>query len=175
MPPIITCRDNAPCTKDCYAVKAAHRYPNARKAWQNNLEVYQASPEQFFTEVSDFLLKKKPERFRWHVAGDIPDTHYAQGMLEVARNHSNVKFLCFTKNYRMLSLIQPAIPENLAMIASVWPGLAVPAAMMNVPKAYLTCDRRLPKEYYKCVGSCVDCAVCWELAQLGCNVAFDKH
>ena len=76
LPPMVTCSSDAPCLGDggCYAVKAYRQYPNARNAWNNNLNVYLMNPDFYFENMWDQLRKIKIlSRFRWHSSGDIID------------------------------------------------------------------------------------------------------
>ena len=74
LPPIITCAYRVPCMKKCYAMKAYRAYPNARDAWNNNLNIYHMNKEEYFASIIKQLKKIKHfDKFRWHSAGDILD------------------------------------------------------------------------------------------------------
>lgn len=74
LPPIITCAYRVPCMKKCYAMKAYRAYPNARNAWNDNLNLYTLNKDEYFASIINQLKKKKHfDRFRWHSSGDILD------------------------------------------------------------------------------------------------------
>ena len=58
LPPIETCRHDAPCKKDCYAMKSFNQYPNVRNAWQHNLATYQKNPTQYFNDINFYYMLK---------------------------------------------------------------------------------------------------------------------
>jgi hypothetical protein len=75
-PPCTTCAPDAPCKKVCYARKAYRMYEATRKAYQRNLRIYRRSPVTFWNQLDEYLERKQPRFFRFHVSGDIPDANY---------------------------------------------------------------------------------------------------
>lgn len=175
LPPITTCRADAPCTKDCYSLKPWRQYPSVRKAWQENLDYYNKYPSSFFDAIySWFETRKKPvDYFRWNVGGDFPSDDYLQRVKFLAKDFPATKFLAFTKRYEFdYSNLSP----NTSIVFSVWPGLALPEDQ-TMPRAYMDdgTDGRIPLDAMPCPGNCTVCGACWELAQRGINVVFKKH
>ena len=182
LPPGVTCRAGAPCLKDCYARKHCYAlYPGTRKAWNENLKLYQTNRTEYFAAIFKKLERaRKPGLFRWHVGGDIPDTLYLRDMIWLAHVMPTWKFLAFTKRYAMLEWNHLAIPPNLRIVLSGWPGLPLrnddlmrlfPVAWMRDPK---NPDERIPKTAKHCPGNCTKCGKCWALKP-GESVVFDKH
>ena len=51
LPPIITCRKDAPCTKDYYGTKGNYRFSNVQKSMQNNLIIYKTNEKDYFEQI----------------------------------------------------------------------------------------------------------------------------
>lgn len=178
LPPITSCRKNAPCAKGCYALKGTFLFPNVTNSYKNNLDFFNESPKEF--ELS--ILKQLPMYgvFRWHVAGDILNDDYFLMMIRIAKKLKNVKFLAFTKKYELVNeyLSQGnKIPKNLKIVFSAWNGLD----LKNENKfsvAYVhdenNLDTRIPKNALPCNGDCSQCMVCWGLRK-NQSVVFAKH
>ena len=194
LPPGISC-NNAPCKDKCYAMKAWRMYDNVRKAWTTNWDAYKSDPMGYFRMVAEYCIAKKAEMFRWHVAGDIPDQAYYQGMCLVAKVCTETHFLAFTKNLRAICSKRP---DNLRIVASSWPNItydelededacwfesvrdAAPIAWY-IPKKY-----ELDQGNYKklveresglaleCSGACDQCFLCWAL-EPGTGVKLEEH
>ena len=173
--PIISCPDGVPCTKDCYAMKAYRQYPSTRKAWDHNLRAYLSDGEAYFDSISDQLERYAGEVFRWHVAGDIVDQKYLNGMVEVAYYHHDIKFLAFTKNYY---LNFDDMPNNLIVIMSAWPGRVLPAKARAFPIAWLSHDERIDDvaiDPVECEEMCEACGMkCFKLDRL-IDIVFTQH
>tara|TARA_Y100000310_G_C20332551_1_gene645970 strand:+ start:121 stop:693 length:573 start_codon:yes stop_codon:yes gene_type:complete len=169
--PVKACANHQECKTSCYARKAYRQYPNVRKAWDNNLNIAETNPVNYFSQVNEFLTQKKPDFFRWHVAGDILNKAYLQGMISLANRHSDTKFLAFTKRY---DLTYRSIPKNLSIVMSVWPGMPTPT--QKLPRAYMQdgSETRV-KNAFPCPGNCEGCGLCWYLHKIGKNVVFKKH
>lgn len=173
LPPGKSCIINAPCLRDgCYARKFYRLYPSCKQAWDENLKYYQESPADYFKEIGEYIQKKKPRFFRWHVAGDIPDVDYLSRMRSIALSFPGTNFLCFTKRY---SYDFSNLPDNLTVLLSTWPTSPVPVT--ELPKTWLSQDPRKPNaKTIKCPGNCLNCGhVCWDAADLGTDIVFDKH
>lgn len=179
LPPVVSCPRGVPCAKQCYAMKAWRQYANCRKAWDGNLEFYKKDPCGYFAEIDAYLDKHpKLKRFRWHVAGDIVDGQYLQGMMNIATLHPKTRFLAFTKRYELLIGVLK-VPENLTLVASAWPGHPMQDKVLEkFGVAWLwdaqNMDGRIVVGSQKCPGSCKTCAYCWTL-KAGDNVIFEKH
>jgi len=187
LPPGYTCVKGVPCAKasSCYAHKAWLQYPNVRKAWTENLIHFMMQPGDYFARIQDYLWLHKPKRFRWHVAGDIPNQDYLEHMVLIARLNRLISFLCFTKRYE---LSYKGLPPNLSIVISAWPGYGivhVPYTLEgnwvgiehHLPIAWCQdgSETRIPHGAYECRGSCDACDECWTLRARGKDVWFHKH
>jgi len=174
LPPIITCKKNAPCTKTCYASKAWRLYPNTRKSWTQNLTLFTEDHKNFFNQISYYLNVNNPKHFRWQCAGDIVNKTYFTGMIQIAKDYPKTKFLVFTKQYNIIR--KRKIPSNLQIVLSVWPKIQI--TKINLPKAWFqdgTETRYSEKNTIKCPGHCEGCFNCWNLTKLNKDIVFIKH
>ena len=187
LPPGYTCVKGVPCAEasSCYAHKAWRQYPNVRRAWTENLIHFMMQPENYFIQIQQYLWLHKPKRFRWHVAGDIPNQDYLEHMILIAKLNRLTAFLCFTKRYE---LSYSGLPSNLSIIASAWPGYSIvhvpwtAEAINYVTGGFLPIawcqdgtETRIPHDAIACPGSCDGCDECWSLRQTGKDVWFHKH
>ena len=185
LPPGYTCVKGVPCAKasSCYAHKAWRQYPNVRRAWTENLVHFMMEPESYFMEIQKYLWSHKPKRFRWHVAGDIPNQAYLNYMGVLAGLNRMTDFLCFTKRYE---LSYSKLPKNLSIVISAWPGHAIANVPYTsegrgeygfLPIAWCQdgTETRIPQGAYECPGSCATCDECWWLRQKHRDVWFHKH
>lgn len=158
LPPVISCKPDAPCTKRCYALSAYKIYPSVRKAWDQNLKIFQSYPVDYFSQVDDYLKEEAPAFFRWHVSGDIPNQFYLNCMRLISKYNPETKFLCFTKQF---DFSFPRI-KNLKFVFSRWPG---DACNIQGPMAWMQdgTETRIPKSAYHCYGRCDECFSCWSL------------
>jgi hypothetical protein len=186
LPPIKTCAMHLPCYEKCYAMKSYRQYPSVRKNWTENLKLWQSKKnlglKNFVNQLHDWLKKKKPEYFRWHVGGDIPDTQYFEMMCHIAEMNPKTKFLAFTKQYDYAGL---AVPENLQLIFSRWPGCMPWYALGHIGgerqfirEAWLSDPKKVDvympmKNMHRCPGSCKDCKVCFNKGKQ--DIIFDIH
>lgn len=109
LPPILTCRHDAPCTKLCYATHGRFRFKNVKDALQRNLDIWQQDPDGFFNQIHCFLTAIPYRYFRWFSAGDIPDADFLRRMCRLAQQHTATSFLCFTKSTNLST----PIPKNI--------------------------------------------------------------
>ena len=180
LPPIATCRV-CDCYTKCYARKLLRFRPSLRKAYENNLEILENDPEAYWREVEAAIMLAR--FFRFHVAGDIPNSTYFRRMLEVSKRNPHCEILCFTKRYDIVNNavnFGGVIPENLHIIFSAWPGLEMenphefPVAHVRFKNGTTTASR-YAKE---CGGNCTNCAKtgegCWTLKS-GEEVVFNEH
>lgn len=184
LPPGVTCRKDAPCRGACYAQKAWRQYPNVRKAWRGNWALWQKQPVEFEHKLDDWITKHKPDVFRWHVGGDIPDGGYLSMMRRIAVMHEGTTFFAYTKRYDLLEQVAGLGPSNLVLIASRWPGLPCPEVVDRMfPRAYYVpkggADEGQMVEWGKwrmltCPGSCAECNFCWTMGPRD-TVIFHHH
>lgn len=177
LPPILTCRDDAPCVKDCYAKQFFIMYPNVRNAWSKNYHLYKEDQLTFWGDLVMFLTLERPRRFRLFVGGDFPDKEFFDKFLDIAITFSDINFLCFTKRYEFVEDAIGCVPPNLKLVLSIWPGLEIPDCACQFPTAWLSNDDRFQAEtYIKCGGKCYDCGYqCWSAISPELPVVFDKH
>lgn len=179
-PPIIGCRPDAPCTTDCYALKAWRQYPQTRAAWRGNLSLWEADPAHYRADLYSYLSSRRYRTpfFRFFVAGDIPSQAYATMMIHVAHAFPSTSFLCFTKQY---ALDWRARPSNLTILWSAWPGFPLPKKPRSVSGiAWLDdgTETRIPRHsryLHHCAGNCTDCQHCFTLTGPTNHIVLPKH
>ena len=199
LPPVLTCQKDVPCSKKCYALKAWKMYNAVRDCWNANLDAWKEDAMGYFEFISNYCAEKHVERFRWHVAGDIPSTAYYNGMVLVAMCNPQTQFLAFTKNFDVIGLPRP---ENLKLVASMWPGLMAhlglgkpeQTAKLRELKSHAgiawmdpgtrgasfdpwyadMLDTEVHEESIECTGQCDECFLCWYLDP-GSSVVFKQH
>ena len=183
LPPITTCRENCPCAKLCYACKGRFRFKNVKQSMLRNLTIYNTDPVLY--ENSIIKAAYNARFFRFHAAGDIPDTDYLAMMCRIARKCKGTKFLAFTKKYEMINGYIGAgnkIPRNLKIVFSYWFGLYC-FNPYKFPVAYIRLknginQHEIPVYAHECSGNCAMCVggrkSCWSL-RAGQSVVFDEH
>ena len=179
LPPVVTCAADCKCAKKCYAAKLCRIYPSVRKAYNRNLEILQNNDMEYWWQVSQAVRLAK--YFRFHVSGDIVDSHYFNWMVTVAEMNGGTQILAFTKQYDIVNShldIVGYLPENLHIIFSEWPGMPMDNRH-NLPVAHVVFKGETPADEWKiCGGNCSECACrgvgCWELKK-GEHIAFYEH
>ena len=178
LPPIVTCARGCTCAKKCYAAKLCRIYGTVRKAYARNLEILKNDMDNYFLQVKAAAMVNK--YFRFHVSGDIPDMNYLDRMVKLAQELPGTTFLAFTKQYNFVNcfLQYAAIPDNLKIIFSEWPGMPMENPH-NLPVAHVIFRGSEPADNWKiCGGNCSECACrgvgCWELKK-GEHIAFYEH
>lgn len=168
LPPVKTCIEDAPCFKDCYAVKMARIYPTVKSSWDNNLELLDKYwGTDFVNDINAAIRKKNPTLFRWHVGGDIFAPWYLDNMCLIAKDNPDVDFWTFTKQFDILEKYKGEIPDNLKIILSVWPP-CIPSDKLK--EKYGCCyfqdaeeNYDVPDDAFVCNGDCEMCRHCVEL------------
>ena len=163
LPPIVSCVNCEVCYRKCYAMKAYRLYPDAKRAWDRNLEIASNEPDRFFMEIGMYLDLKKPGWFRWHVSGDILSQDYLYRMCRLARLFRKTKFCAFTKRFD-LDFEMVHVPSNFIVTFSMWPGLEKPLLQNGVTR-YCWMDngmeKRIPVNHKDCELDCEGCRFCW--------------
>ena len=174
LPPVTTCRAEAPCAADCYAVKFYRMYPSVKSAWDSNLQFYQEDPDGFFSELILYLAIAKPKRFRLFVGGDFPDEVFFVRIMDVFGSYPDTQVLCFTKRFEYPLYI---VPLNVNLVLSMWPGLEIPEIAVDFPCSWLSEDERRPlATHIKCVSNCIECGYkCFTAVSRDLHCVFDKH
>ena len=174
LPPITSCVKGVPCAQEnlCYSLKAWKAYQNVRDARLHYCRVWLNQPDKYFSDIREFLLKKKPDYFRFHVDGDIPDENYFNRMIRLADDFPNTRFLCFTKRYELP--IQKS-PCNLTIIPSAWPGYEMKKDFERIAWMEDGREDRYNHARFDCSGHCSNCYACWHIYDIGQDVVFHKH
>lgn len=179
LPPIMTCRPDAPCKKDCYACKLCRIYKTVKAAYQSNLDLLNESWDGYFSQLDAAI--KTTRYFRLHVSGDFPNAAYFKACVIVAKNNPGTTILAFTKQYEIVNnYINKcgALPENFKVILSSW-GAWKCDNPYNLPTSEVIFKGdAVPDNWKICGGNCAECACrgvgCWELRG-GETIAFYKH
>lgn len=184
LPPIITCRKDAPCKKGCYALKGNWLFKNVKNSLQSNLEDFQNDSKKFFNDIIDYLSNGLTtfKYFRWFGSGDIVNEDFFDGMIKVAKKCKQTKFLCFTKKYEIVNAYLASgkkIPSNLKVIFSAWDKdfkvdnpFQLPMAYIEFKQAERNAD--IPEMAIPCTGDCSKCLACWSLNKSQA-VRFKQH
>ena len=175
LPPILTCRENCPCSKDCYATKGRFRFPNVRQNAQSNYEEYLKNHEKYFQEIKQAINNGmiSYSYFRWHASGDIVDKEYFDGMVQTANELPLTHFLAFTKKFEIVnSFIHNGgiIPPNLNIVFSAWGDSFKIENPYDFPIAYVRFhdgenNNSRPTTALECSGDCTNCLQCWDITK----------
>lgn len=183
LPPITTCRRDAPCKDTCYACKGLFRMQSNKSILWNNWEFYNSNPIEYFNAIRKACTTSK--LFRWHSTGDIPSALYFWHMVKIAKEIPTTRFLCFTKQYETVNAYIDTLgelPENLVVVFSAWGDFEFQNPH-NLPVAYVRLksgqgSEKIPANARKCTGYCAECVLasknCWNMKH-GESVAFDEH
>lgn len=183
LPPIQTCRHNAPCRHLCYATKGNFTFPNVKESHLNNLACFINDPKQYFDDIIAYLNGLVSYRyFRYHSSGDIVNEEYFEGMVRVAKKCKSVKFLCFTKKFEIVNNYLAKgekIPSNLHIVFSAWDKEFKVDNPYNLPMTYVdfkdtSKNPEIPELAIPCIGKCYECQACWSLKK-GQSVVFHQH
>lgn len=174
LPPGISCPPGVPCREACYARKAYDGYSRnaAKPAWDNNWALWNESPAFYAAGIHEFLEKKRPARFRWHVSGDIPSDVYFYMMLDIAQAHPQTAFAVYTKNQGVLggwSFRKGNVPANLIVMESVWLD-AKPEFLDHPAFIVVRKPQDIPEDALHCSG---DCRYCWACYRQGVQQIFN--
>lgn len=182
--PIASCRDNCPCSGDCYALKGRFRFQNVKNNMAANYAAYREDPDTYFADIKREIDNGMVvySYFRWHSAGDIVDMRYLQGMVDVANALNRTSFLAFTKKYELVNEYIASggvIPDNLHIVFSAWGNSLSVDNPNDFPVAYVRFgdeerDSSIPENASECSGKCTTCLQCWNLGR-GESVVFNKH
>jgi len=185
LPAVETCPSWVPCKKTCYIVKNVSRYArSALKAYTRNWTIYKADPDFYFSQIKNYnhfrfyteMEKDEKDRilyFRYHVSGDIPDDYYWNKMKEVAEAVPGINFMVITKAY---FTVDNDLPDNLSLMISGWPGLAIPNRLEGIPIIWMQDGTETrAKGAFPCSGACDECFQCWNSKRDGKNIVIQKH
>lgn len=183
LPPIQTCRKNAPCAHLCYARKGNFTFPNVKESHIQNLACFINDSKKYFDDIIKYLNGLVSYRyFRYHSSGDIVNEEYFEGMIRVAKKCKTVKFLCFTKKFELINNYLAnggKIPNNLHIVFSAWDKDFKVDNPYNLPMTYVDFKDKdknpeIPELAIPCIGKCYECQSCWSLKK-GQSVVFHQH
>lgn len=175
------------CMRDCYAMKMT-QYTSVAPGWRDNCAIWASDWRVYWNAVRQFLAKRKPERFRWHVGGDIPEPIYLDMVLDVAKEFRTTRFRIFTKADKFLPDQHPRI-RNLKIGISHWPGMIVRKGLTGYTHSWIVPHLgskavregrlqdpayRVPVSARRCPGSCEKCDCCWAM-RANQHVQFEQH
>lgn len=181
--PILSCAGICKtCMHHCYDIKAVLQYRNVSKARARNFVLLRDNPMEFYIQARKAIAKQRKGLFRWNVGGELYNLTYLQIIVKLAREFPETRFLLFTKRHFLVNTFcernggRNAIPENLKLIFSMWPGME----MDNPYDFPVSCpypDDK-PETWVECPGNCETCANdnkgCWNLTA-GQTVGFHYH
>lgn len=181
--PILSCAGVCNhCMEHCYDLKAVLQYVDVAKARARNYVLLMYNPMEFYIQARRAIASQKKGLFRWNVGGEIVNLVYLQIIVKLAREFPKVKFLIFTKKHFLVNSYcernggRNAIPENLKLIFSFWPGMDL-INPYNFPVSAPYIGKR-PENWKECIGNCETCndlkCGCWYL-QSGETVGFKYH
>lgn len=174
LPPVVTCANCGGCSKYCYAIKMARLYKNCGTSWAKNYARLLSDEEGYFSDIRNELSTGKFKFFRWHVSGDIVNDSYFANMVAIAKEFSDIKFLAFTKNYKVVNAymaVNGDVPENLRIVYSAWVGTPMdnPYNMPTSNPMFADGSTTAHEGAKYCPGNCAACAShnmgCWSLAK----------
>jgi hypothetical protein len=186
--PTCTCREDAPCkASGCYCMKGTQAMCKVVAAYLRNLQIYNNDSDDFWEQVR-FKIKHNPlPLFRWFDAGDILDYEFFCGMVELANEFPNIRFMSFTKKYDIVNewlATYGDLPNNLNIIFSAWHIGWKVNNPFDMPVAYVdfkdqTLNPQFPKGITGCPNqsdktiTCSMCQKCWNKKIK--SVVFKQH
>lgn len=178
LPAIVTCREDAPCKKDCYACKGMYCWKNVKNRYKLNLEAFLEDKERTKQEI----LEQLPSMgfCRVHSSGDFVNLEYLNMLVEIAKTATEVKFMAFTKKYELVNewiKENGKLPENFKIIFSSWYDGWTFDNPYDLPVSHVyndKIDNKVPESALPCPGKCDKCFMCWKLGS-GESVVFNKH
>lgn len=178
VPALVTCREDAPCRKLCYANKGHFKCSNVINCYKENLRSFLEKPK----DAESDILKQLPTIgfCRIHASGDFVNRDYFEMMIRIAKKCKKVKFMAFTKKYELVNEYIAegnTIPNNFKILYSGWNGLEMENPH-NIPTAYVNlkneCDERIKGNAIPCGGKCDRCFACWNIKK-GQQIIFEQH
>lgn len=170
--PTCTCREDAPCkATGCYCMKGRQTMSKVVAAYTRNLRLYNTDQEDFWEQVR-FKVKHRPfPLFRFFDCGDIADYDFFLGMIDLAKEFPDIKFMSFTKKYEIVNKWideNGDLPENLNVVFSAWHIGWKVINPHNFPVAYVDFkDKTLNPEFPEGITSCpnekdktITCSIC---------------
>lgn len=179
-----SCVPGVPCFKDgCYGRRTECFRGHVLASRQRNYVAVQEDMNSTFESIHGYLLYTRPSYFRAAVSGDMwlgsaqKSQRYLYHWMSLAKQHSDIKFLMFTKCYE---LDYSLTPSNLSVIYSAWPRYPMPAELPDgvAGTAYMQdgTETRVPDDALECPGKCDTCGACWDIRKTKSRATvFHKH
>ena len=127
-------------------------------------------------------MRQRKGLFRWNVGGEIDSIAHFQIIVRIAELVPKTRFLLFTKRHYLVNAFVDrygAIPSNLKLIFSAWPGMALDNPFGFPVSAPYAGEK--PESWIACPGNCEKCAKarkantgCWN-AITGAVIGFRYH
>jgi hypothetical protein len=182
LPPIMTCRQDAPCKKFCYACKGHQQFSSVLGTYMKNFRLFQENPNKFFLQIKSYLEFSGYRYCRFFDAGDIPNKDFLLGMVQLCKDCPNIKFMGFTKQYELVNDYISSgysIPENLTIIFSTWDKNWKVPNPHNLPMSFVdfkdsSLNTNIPNDAFECTNHCSTCFKCWHLKKKE-SVVFHQH
>ena len=163
----------------CYIIKMIKLRPSIGVSYARNLDAILS--DNFILPVSRYISKNKPKMFRFSVGGDIFSSKYAEDIAKLVNMFPEVKFLAFTRSWRIKSLADDIAKlqklKNLQLIASMDNETeqaplvyrrAYAGKPMHPKRKTILCPGYGPKEL-----TCEDCGLCFKSANV--DIYFPIH
>lgn len=185
--PRISCQEDVPCYNKCYCARGHQAYPSVEGAYYRNFRIYQEDPEGFEEQLIVHVKNSGLKLFRYNDCGDIPDSQFLEMMVRVAIKLPQVRFLAYTKNYKVVNDFFEAkhsLPDNLTIRVSYWDKNWKVPNPYRLPEAYIDFkDSRnnptFPSNTVSCPNqkdktiTCSTCRLCWN--KNVSSVVFQEH
>lgn len=179
--PYITCPAacKGTCDGKCYAGKLCAIYKTTLQSYARNVAIWQVKPDLYFNTIKAVAMQNR--FFRYHVAGDIPNSVYFAWMVQIAKDVPGCTFLAFTKRYNIVNEWIDAngpLPSNLKILFSGWSNLK-PINPHGLPETTVYGKHETPDPaWLLCGGNCSECSCrgcgCWKV-ESGDVIAFEIH
>lgn len=183
-PVVGSCRCDAPCFAECYALKGHYGCPSVKKSLLENITEYNADPQGFFDKINEYLNNGLViyKYFRWFASGDIVNKMFFDLMVELALKNPLTQFMAFTKKYYIVNdyiTLHGKLPNNLKIVFSHWDKTWAVNNPYELPCSYIIFknqdkNENIPSNAIPCSGKCDKCLGCWHLKN-GQAVQFKQH
>lgn len=173
LPAGITCRDDAPCKKICYAYRGKMCFPNVCGAYHRNYRLWNENPQKFEKQLDALLTFNSLPLLRIFDTGDLPSMEFLLMLCRVMASHKEIKALMFTKKYEIVNefLYQYSLPDNFVIRFSMWDKNWQVPNPHGLPVAYVDfanseLNPEIPKNAFLCHGgkdgvTCSSCRACF--------------
>ena len=180
LPAKLTCYKPSPlCAKHCYAMATENRWPNATKCRFDNLK---STKDINFVDNLICVIRSeviKNKKFNGHVriheSGDFYNQEYLDNWIAVANYFKEIKFLAFTKSFK---LDFGNKPSNLELVMSVWEDTHTNEMPKGFPIRFtgMKGDNAFQCQVTKGKHKCNECGFkCWNLSKMKTNVWSEIH